>query len=145
MKLKKFKKKIETVLFKRSCEEKKYTVFYSNIQKNFTSLNSYNIVNYSLKHLFQPTLNKVLINNFLKSSSFLNFNDFNFFIKNLKSNTNFIYFIKIKNLYFFNFNSSFKNEFEKININADFFMLRLQKLFLSWLPLLKLVVKEVSR
>jgi len=142
MKLKNFKKKIETVLFKRICDEKKYIVFSSNIKNSLLSSNSYNILNYSLKHSLQKILSKSLINNFLKSSFFSNTNDFNFFIKNLKVNTNLIYFIKFKNLYIFNFDSGFKTKFDNININAYTFVSRLQKLLLNWIPLLKLVVED---
>lgn len=145
MKLKKLKKKIETTLFKRICDEKKYIIFSSNIKSNLLSSNSYNILNYSLKHSLQKNLSKIIINNFLKSSSFSNLNDFNFFFKNLKANTNLIYFIKIKNLFIFNFDSEFKNKFDNININAYTFVSRLQKLFLNWIPLLKLVVKNSSK
>lgn len=145
MKLKIFKKKIETVLFKRICDKKKYIIFYSNIKNNSFSSNSYNILNYSLKHSLQIFLSKPLINNFLKSSFFSNINDFNIFIKNLKVNTNLIYFIKFKNLYIFNFDSNFKNKFDDININAYVFVSRLQKLLLNWIPLLKLVVKDSSK
>ena len=145
MKLKVFKKKIETILFKRNCDKKKYIIFYSDVQNNIVNLNSYNILNYSLKKIFHSNLSKLLTNNFLKSSFFSNINDFNFFVKGLKNNTNLIYFFKIKNLYFFNFNSDFKKSFEDININAFSFVLRLQKLFLGWIPSLKLVVKESSK
>jgi hypothetical protein len=141
MKLKSFKKKIETVLFKRVCNEKKYIIFSSSIKNNLISSNSYNILNYSLKYSLQKFLSKPLINNFLKSSFFSNIRDFNLFIKNLKANTNLIYFIKFKNLYIFNFNSEFKN----INIDAYTFVSRLQKLVLNWIPLLKLVVKDSSK
>jgi len=145
MKLKIFKKKIETVLFKRICDEKQYIVFYSNIKNNLLSSNSYNILNYSLKHSLQKKFNKPLINNFLKSSFFSTISNFNIFIKNLKVNTNLIYFIKFKNLYIFNFDSEFKKNFDNININSYTFVSRLQKLFLNWIPLLKLVVKESSK
>ena len=70
MKLKSFKKKIETVLFKRVCNEKKYIIFSSSIKNNLISSNSYNILNYSLKYSLQKFLSKPLINNFLKSSFF---------------------------------------------------------------------------
>jgi hypothetical protein len=145
MKLKNLKKKIETVLFKRTCNEKKYIIFSSSIKNNLLSSNSYNILNYSLKHSFQKFLSKPLINNFLKSSFFSNLSDFNLFIKNLKVNTNLIYFIKFKNLYIFNFDSDFKNKFDNININVYTFVSRLQKLFLNWIPLFKLVVKDSSK
>jgi hypothetical protein len=145
MKLRIFKKKIETVLFKRVCDSKKYIVFYSGIKKNLLSSNSYNILSYSLKYSLQKNLSQSLINNFLKSSFFSNISDFNIFIKNLKVNTNLIYFIKFKNLYIFNFDSKFKNKFDNININAYVFVSRLQKLLLNWIPLLKLVVKDSSK
>jgi hypothetical protein len=145
MKLKIFKKKIETVLFKRICDKKKYIVFYSNIKNNSISSNSYNILNYSLKHSLQNFLTKPLVNNFLKSSFFSNIGDFNVFIKALKANTNLIYFIKFKNLYIFNFDSEFKIKFDNINTSADIFVARLQKLFLNWIPLLKLVVKSSNK
>ena len=143
MKLKIFKKKIETVLFKRICDEKQYIIFYSNIKNNLLNSNSYNILNYSLKHSLQKNLTKPLINNFLKSSFFSNINDFNIFLKNLKVNTNLIYFIKFKNLYIFNFNS--KTKFNNIDINSYVFVSRLQKLLLNWIPLLKLVIKDSSK
>ena len=143
MKLKIFKKKIETVLFKRVCNEKKYIIFSSSIKKNSSSSNSYNILNYSLKNSLQKFLNYSLVNNFLQSSFFSNINDFNLFIKNLKSNTNLIYFIKFKNLYIFNFNS--KTKFNNIDINSYVFVSRLQKLLLNWIPLLNLVVKNSSK
>jgi|TARA_Y100000782_G_scaffold114811_1_gene152615 hypothetical protein len=142
MKLKNFKKKIETVLFKRVCDEKKYIIFSSSIKNNSFSSNSYNILNYSLNNSLQKFLTKPLVNNFLKSSFFSTVSDFNIFFKNLKTNTNLIYFIKFKNLYIFNFDSDFKTKFDSININPYSFILRLQKLFLNWLPLLKLVVKD---
>ena len=145
MKLKNFKKKIETVLFKRICDEKKYIVFSSGIKNNLVSSNSYNILNYSLKHSLQKILNKPLINNFLESSFFSNTNDFNLFFKNLKTNTNLIYLVKFKNLYIFNSNSDFKKKFDSININAYVFVSRLQKLLLNWIPLLKLIVKNSSK
>ena len=145
MKLKIFKKKIETVLFKRLCEEKKYIIFFSNIKNNLNNFNSYNILNYSLKFSFQKTLGKLLANNFLKSSFFSNINEFNIFIKNLKTNISFIYFIKFKNIYIFNSSSNFKKTLDQINMNAYSFMSQLHKLTLSWLPLLKAVVKETSK
>jgi hypothetical protein len=145
MKLKIFKKKIETVLFKRVCCEKRYIVFSSTIKKNSSSLNSYNVLNYSLKHSLQKNLNQPLINNFLKSSFFSNINDFNLFVKNLKLNTNLIYFIKFKNLYLFNFDSEFKTKFDSININSYIFVSRLQKLLLNWIPLLKEIIKDSSK
>lgn len=145
MKLKNFKKKIETVLFKRACDENKYIIFSSSIKNNLSNSNSYNILNYSLKHSLQKIVNQPLINNFLKSSFFSNTNDFNTFIKNLKLNTNLIYFIKFKNLYIFNFDSDFKNKFDSININSYIFVSRLQKLLLNWIPLLKLVVEKSSK
>lgn len=144
MKLKIFKKKIETTLFKRNCEKKKI-IFFSDVQNNILSLGSYNILNYSLKYVFQSNLSKLLTNNFLKSSFFSSDNDFNFFIKALKNNINLIYFFKIKNLYFFNFSSDFKKKFEDININAFNFILHLQKLFLGWVPSLKFIVKKYSK
>jgi hypothetical protein len=145
MKLKIFKKKIETVLFKRICDEKKYIIFSSSIKNNLFSSNSYNILNYSLKHSLQKILSKPLINNFLKSSFFSNTNDFNLFIKNLKVNTNLIYFIKFKNLYIFNFDLKFKKIFDNFNTNVYVFVSHLQKLLLNWIPLLKLVVKDSSK
>lgn len=145
MKLKIFKKKIEVVLFKRRCEEKKYIIFFSNVKNNLNNFNSYNILNYSLKFSFQKTLGKPLANNFLKSSFFFNLNEFNLFIKNLKTNVNLVYFIKFKNLYIFNSTADFKKKFDQININAYSFMTRLHKLMFGWLPLLKAVVKESSK
>lgn len=142
MKLKIFKKKIETVLFKRVYDKKKYIIFSSKIKNNLFSSNSYNILNYSIKHSLQNFLQKPLINNFLKLSFFSNADDFNLFIKNLKVNVNLIYFVKIKNLCIFNFNSEFINKFNNININAYIFISRLQKLLLNWLPFLKLVIKD---
>lgn len=145
MKLKKFKKKIETVLFNRICNEKKYIVFSSNIKNNLSSFNSYNILNYSLNNSLQTSLARPLINNFLKSSFFSNINGLNFFLKNLKVNTNTVYFIKFKNLYIFNTNFDFKFKFDNININYYTFVARLQKLFLNWIPLLKLMVKDSTK
>lgn len=145
MKLKKFKKKIETVLFNRICNEKKYIIFSSNIKNSLSSFNSYNILNYSLNNSLQTFLARPLINNFLKSSFFNNVNDLNFFLKNLKANTNTIYFVKFKNLYIFNTGSDFKLRFDNININFYTFVSRLQKLFLNWIPLLKLVVKDSTK
>lgn len=145
MKLKIFKKKIETVLFKRICDDKNYIVFSSSIKNNLLSSNLYNILNYSLKHSLQKTLSKPLINNFLKSSFFSNTNDFNLFIKNLKINANLIYFIKIKNLYVFNFDLKFQKFFDNFNTNAYVFVSHLQQLLLNWIPLLKLVVKDSSK
>lgn len=145
MKLKKFKKKIETVLFNRICNEKKYIIFSSNIKNSLSSFNSYNILNYSLNNSLQTFLARPLINNFLKSSFFNNVNDLNFFLKNLKVNTNTIYFVKFKNLYIFNTGSDFKLRFDNININFYTFVSRLQKLFLNWIPLLKLVVKDSTK
>ena len=145
MKLKKFKKKIETVLFNRVCNEKKYIVFSSNIKNSLSSFNSYNILNYSLNNSLQASLARPLINNFLKSSFFNNISDLNIFLKNLKINTNTIYFIKFKNLYIFNTNSDFKLRFDNININFYTFVSRLQKLLLNWIPLLKLVVKDSTK
>jgi len=142
MKLKIFKKKLETVLFNRVCKEKKYIVFSSSLKNNSFNLNSYNILNYSLKNSLQKFITQPLTNNFLKSSSFSSIEALNLFFKNLKSNTNLIYFIKFKNLYIFNINSNFKSQFDTININSYSFILRLQKLLLNWLPLLKLVVKN---
>ena len=144
MKLKVFKKKIETIIFKRNFDKNKYVVFFSNIHDNILNFESYNILSYSLKHMLQQKLSKFLINNFLKLSFFFNINKLNSFIKNLKTHINLIYFIKIKNLYFFNFSSNFKNSFKNININAFNFVLRLQKLFLSWFLHLKLVVKKFN-
>jgi hypothetical protein len=144
MKLKNFKKKIETVLFKRISDEKKYIVFSSNIKNNSGSTHSYNILNYSLNYSIQKSLTKPLINNFLKSSFFSNISDLNSFMKSLKSNINFIYFIKFKNLYLFNIDSTFKSKFDIINITAYSFVSRLQKLLLNWIPLLKLVVTNSS-
>jgi hypothetical protein len=145
MKLKNFKKKIETVLFNRVCNDKKYIIFSSSIKNNSFSFNSYNILNYSLNNSLQNFITRPLINNFLKSSFFSNTGDLNLFLKNLKSNTNLIYFIKFKNLYIFNTNSNFKVKFDAININSYTFILRLQKLLLNWLPLLKLVVKDSTK
>lgn len=145
MKLKNFKKKIETVLFNRVCNDKKYIIFSSSIKNNSFSFNSYNILNYSLNNSLQNFITRPLINNFLKSSFFSNTGDLNLFLKNLKSNTNLIYFIKFKNLYIFNTNSNFKVKFNAININSYTFILRLQKLLLNWLPLLKLVVKDSTK
>jgi hypothetical protein len=142
MKLKIFKKKIETVLFKRLCEEKKYIIFFSAIKANLVSINSYNVLNYSLKSSFQNFMSLSLINNFLKASSFLNIQDFNFFLKNLKLNINLIYLLKLNNLYFLNMDSDFEKKFNSININIYTFLTHLQKLFLYWIPLLKLVIKE---
>lgn len=144
MKLKNFKKKIETVLFKRISDEKKYIIFSSSIKNNSGSSHSYNILNYSLNYSIQKSLTKPLINNFLKSSFFSNLSDLNLFMKSLKSNVNLIYFIKFKNLYLFNLDSTFKSQFDNININTYTFVSRLQKLLLNWLPLLKLVVKDSS-
>lgn len=144
MKLKNFKKKIETVLFKRISDEKKYIIFSSSIKNNSGSSHSYNILNYSLNYSIQKSLTKPLINNFLKSSFFSNISDLNLFMKSLKSNVNLIYFIKFKNLYLFNLDSTFKSQFDNININTYTFVSRLQKLLLNWLPLLKLVVKDSS-
>jgi hypothetical protein len=145
MKLKKFKKKIETVLFNRVCNEKKYIVFSSNIKNSLSSFNSYNILNYSLNNSLQASLARPLINNFLKSSFFNNINGLNTFFKNLKINTNTIYFVKFKNLYIFNTNSDFNLRFDNININFYTFVSRLQKLLLNWIPLLKLVVKDSTK
>ena len=145
MKLKNFKKKIETVLFKRVCSKNKYIIFSSGIKNSLVGSNSYNILNYSLKYSLQTSLSKPLINNFLKSSFFSNTQDFNTFIKDLKVNTNLIYFIKFKNLYIFNFDSEFKNKFNTININAYKFVSHLQKLLLNWIPLLKIIVKDSSK
>lgn len=145
MRLKVFKKKIETVLFKRVSDNKKYIVFSSGIKHNLINFNSYNVLNYSLKHSFQKILNTSLVNNFLKASSFSNVQDFSVFIKNLKTNANLIYFIKFKNLYIFNRDSNFEKKFNTINIDAYSFVLRLQKLLFNWLPLLKLVVKTSSK
>ena len=145
MKLKKFKKKIETVLFNRLCNKKKYIIFSSSIKNNLFSSNSYNILNYSLNNSLQKSFTSPLVNNFLKSSFFTNIRDLNFFLKNLKANINLIYFIKFKNLYIFNTSSDFKLKFDTININFYSFILRLQKLFLNWLPLLKLVVKDSTK
>lgn len=142
MKLKIFKKKIETVLFKRLCEEKKYIIFFSSIKANLVSINSYNVLNYSLKSSFQNFMSLSLINNFLKASSFLNLQDFNFFLKNLKLNINLIYLLKLNNLYFLNMDSEFEKKFNSININIYTFLTHLQKLFLYWIPLLKLVIKD---
>lgn len=142
MKLKKFKKKIETVLFNRVCNEKKYIVFSSNIKNSLSSFNSYNILNYSLNNSLQTSLARPLINNFLKSSFFSHISDLNLFLKNLKANTNTIYFVKFKNLYIFNTDSDFKLKFDNININCYTFVLRLQTLVLNWIPLLNLVVKN---
>jgi len=142
MKLKIFKKKIETVLFKRLCEEKKYIIFFSAIKSNLVSINSYNVLNYSLKSSFQNFMSLSLINNFLKASSFLNLQDFNFFLKNLKLNINLIYLLKLNNLYFLNMDSDFEKKFNSININIYTFLTHLQKLFLYWIPLLKLVIKD---
>ena len=139
MKLKKLKKKIETTLIKRIYKEKEYIVLSSNIKN--TIPNSYNILKYSLKYSIQKNLNKPLINNFLKSSYFIDVSNFNLFISNLKTNTNLIYFIKFKNLYIFNFDSNFKN----FNVSIYDFMVRLQKLFYNWLFLLKLVIKNCSK
>lgn len=144
MKLKNFKKKIETILFKRVSDEKKYIVFSSSIKNNSGSSHSYNILNYSLNYSIQKSLTKPLINNFLKSYFFSTISDLNSFMKNLKSNVNLIYFIKFKNLYLFNFDSAFKSKFDNLNINAYSFVSRLQKLLLNWIPLLKLVVKNSS-
>jgi hypothetical protein len=145
MKLKIFKKKIETVLFKRIYSEKKYIVFFSKIKNDLHSSNSYNILTYSLKHSLQKNLNQSLVNNFLKSSFFLNVNDLNSFIKKFKLNTNLIYFIKFKNLYIYNFDSEFKTKFDSINIDSYIFVSRLQKLLLNWIPLLKEIVKDSSK
>jgi len=145
MKLKIFKKKLETVLFNRVCKEKKYIVFSSSLKNNSFNLNSYNILNYSLKNSLQKFITQPLTNNFLKSSSFSSIEALNLFFKNLKSNTNLIYFIKFKNLYIFNFDSGFKTKFDNININAYTFVSRLQKLLLNWIPLLKLVIKDFSK
>ena len=142
MKLKIFKKKIETVLFKRLCEEKKYIIFFSAIKSNLVSINSYNVLNYSLKASFQNFMSLSLINNFLKASSFLNIQDFNFFLKNLKLNINLIYLLKLNNLYLLNMDSDFEKKFNSININIYTFLAHLQKLFLYWIPLLKLVIKD---
>lgn len=142
MKLRNFKKKIETVLFNRNCQQKKYIVFSSNIKNNSAGFNSYNILNYSLKNSLQKILTQPLVNNFLKSSSFSSINDLNFFLKNLKTNTNLIYFIKFKNLYIFNVDSSFKLKFFDMNISFSEFILRLRNIFLNWIPLLKLVIKN---
>jgi hypothetical protein len=142
MKLKIFKKKIETVLFKRLCEEKKYIIFFSAIKSNLVSINSYNVLNYSLKSSFQNFMSLSLINNFLKASSFLNLQDFNFFLKNLKLNINLIYLLKLNNLYLLNMDSDFEKKFNSININIYTFLTHLQKLFLYWIPLLKLVIKD---
>ena len=142
MKLKIFKKKIETVLFKRLCEEKKYIIFFSAIKSNLVSINSYNVLNYSLKASFQNFMSLSLINNFLKVSSFLNIQDFNFFLKNLKLNINLIYLLKLNNLYLLNMDSDFEKKFNSININIYTFLTHLQKLFLYWIPLLKLVIKD---
>ena len=144
MKLKFFKKKIETVLFKRISAEKKYIVFSSSIKNNSGNSHSYNVLNYSLNYSIQKSLTKPLINHFLKSSFFSNVSDLNSFIKSLKSNINLISFIKFKNLYLFNFDSTFKSKFDNLNVNAYSFVSRLQKLLLNWLPLLKLVVKDSS-
>ena len=84
MKLKNFKKKIETVLFKRVCDEKKYIIFSSSIKNNSFSSNSYNILNYSLNNSLQKFLTKPLVNNFLKSSFFSTVSDFNIFFKRLR-------------------------------------------------------------
>jgi hypothetical protein len=145
MKLKIFKKKIETVLFKRICDDKNYIVFSSSIKNNLLSSNFYNILNYSLKYSLQKTLGKPLINNFLKSSFFSNTNDFYLFIKNLKINANLIYFIKIKNLYVFNFDLKVQKIFDNFNTNAYVFVSHLQQLLLNWIPLLKLVIKDFSK
>ena len=142
MKLKIFKKKIETVLFKRLCEEKKYIIFSSAIKSTLVSTNSYNVLNYSLKYSFQNFMSLSLINNFLKASSFSNVQDFNFFLKNLKVNINLIYLLKLNNLYILNINSDFEKNFNNINLNIYTFVMRLQKLFFYWMPLLKLVIKE---
>ena len=83
-----------------------------------------------------------LTNNFLKASSFLNIQDFNFFLKNLKLNINLIYLLKLNNLYFLNMDSDFEKKFNSININIYTFLTHLQKLFLYWIPLLKLVIKD---
>jgi hypothetical protein len=142
MKLKIFKKKIETVLFKRLCEEKKYIIFFSGIKSNVVNSNFSNILNYSLKYSLQNYFNQSLTNNFLKSSVFSSLEDFTLFLKNLKLNTNLIYFIKINNLYFFNFSSDFEKKFNNFNINAYTFLVRLQKILFNWIPLLKVVVKD---
>ena len=83
-----------------------------------------------------------LINNFLKASSFSNIQDFNFFLKNLKVNINLIYLLKLNNLYILNINAEFEKKFNNINLNIYTFLMRLQKLFFYWMPLLKLVIKE---
>jgi hypothetical protein len=145
MKLKIFKKKIETVLFKRLCEEKKYIIFFSAIKSNLFSANPYNVLNYSLKYSFQNFMSLSLINNFLKASSFLNIQDFNFFLKSLKSNINLVYLLKLNNLYILNIDSDFEKKWNHININVFSFLTHLQKLVLSWLPLLKFVIKRSIR
>jgi len=144
MKLKNLKKKLETVIFNRACKEKKYIVFFSRIKNNLVTLNSYNILNYSLKNSLQKFITQPLTNNFLKIYSFYSTEDLNLFLKTLKSNTNLIYFLKFKNFYIFNTNLDFKSQFSTININVYNFILSLRKLFLNWFPLLKLVVKISS-
>jgi hypothetical protein len=132
------KKRIETTLFKRICDENSYIIFSSGSQRyNYFKFNSYtyNILNYSLEHSLQDFLSHPLVNNFLEASFFSSRSDFNLFFKNFKADANFIFFIKFKNLYIFNFDSKFKLKFDNININAYVFTLRLQKLFLNWLPL----------
>lgn len=139
MKIKIFKKKIETILLRRSCEENNYIIFFSNAKNDSFSLDSSTILKSALKHCFHNSFSRTLFNNFLKFSYFLNSVNFNLFISNLKSNLNPILFIKLKNLYIFNSSLNFANFFMLPFSNSVRFLLNLKNILFFWLFFLRIV------
>lgn len=145
MKVKIFKKKIETMLLQRNCKENNYLIFFSNAKNDSFSVYSANILKYSLKYCFKNFFKIALYNNFLKFTSFFNRLTFNSFITSLKSNFNSIFFIKFKNLYIFNSNVLFA-EFINLASNPNYiirFILNLKTLAFCWLAILKLVLRLI--
>lgn len=141
MKLKLFKKKIEVILFNREFKNKKYAIFLGGFCKEL-QLNLYTVLNYSLRYVLQKNLNIVLVNNLLKFISFLDWKSLKLFLTNFIVNINLIYFLKIKNIYFFNSCLTIKNNFKNIKITGKLFILKLYKVFFNWFVFLNVIVKK---